>query len=85
MQKNNIAQKQQKQQTAGLDQTYVGKYGCQAQYYSLKDCLSEKTMAGKSVGLCDPLYDQIGECILKSFMDTDGKGLALELQSAKRP
>ena len=42
-------------------------------------------MAGKSVGMCDPLYDQIGECILKSFMDTDGKGLAPEQQSSKRP
>ena len=53
-------------------QTYIGKYGCHTEYYQLKSCLETQTIAGKTVGLCEPLYDNIGECIVKSFRETDG-------------
>ena len=55
--------------------TYIGKYGCHSQYFALKECLSTNTHAGKGVGSCDVLYDAIGECILKSFKETEGRGV----------
>ena len=55
--------------------TYIGRYGCHAQYFKLKDCLSANTLEGKPRGQCDPLYDAIGVCILKSFRETNGEGV----------
>ena len=58
--------------------TYIGKYGCHSQYFKLKECLADKTAQGQSVGLCDTLYDAIGECILTNFHQTEGKGVNIE-------
>ena len=61
--------------TLQMAHTFVGKFGCQADYYKLKSCISTNTLAGQSIGLCDPLYDAIGECIMKSYRETDGLGV----------
>ncbi len=45
--------------------------------------MAEKTSENKSVGLCDPLYDEIGECILKSFRETDGQGVLPQSNTSK--
>jgi len=48
-------------------ETYIAKYGCEKEYFSLKKCLVENHDEDY---ICEPLYEEIGRCITASHRNS---------------
>jgi hypothetical protein len=57
------------QQDQTVEFTYIGKYGCQNEYLSLKTCMREAEPA-KIKSMCDHHYEKIGKCIITKFKES---------------